>query len=50
MLQTVPRTNEGIASKMTMPYKILLLVKSQILQQAEIIYDHASISVYLPMP
>ena len=36
MLQTVPRTNEGIASKMTTPYKILLLVNRQILRQTKI--------------
>ena len=50
MLQTVPSINEAIASKMTTPYKILLLVNRQILRHtSRSTYDRVSIPAYLPV-
>ena len=36
-LQIMARINEGIASRMIMPYRILLLVKRQILRHKDLV-------------
>ena len=46
MLQAIPIINEGIASRMTTPYRILLLVKRQILRHAVIQFGIAVVYLY----
>jgi len=50
MPQVIPRINEGIASRITTPYRILLSVKHQILQHRDLVWDRGGMSVHLPEP
>ena len=39
MLQVIPRKNDGIASRMTTPYRNLLLVKHHILRSTDSVWN-----------
>lgn len=43
----IPRINEGIASKMTVPYRTLLLVKRQILSHVVIQFRITVVHSYI---